>query len=293
MITGTSGFLGSQIAHLAKSKDYDVIGVDLKPFHYNNFTTDTIDVSSFEQVVTIASEYDPDLIIHCATIADVDFCERNRDVAERVNVKGTENVAKACNQIGTKMTYISTDQVFDGVLPPDERYDEEDEPRPVNFYGLSKLKGETEVKENLKDYVIARTANLYGYNLGESAEQGFAYDTIRTLKSGVKIEASSDFIQTPTSAQDYATVLLELFEHHSTGLFHVAGGQKVSRLEFAYTIADFFHLDRTLIVPVEKGGIRNLALDCTKVEKELDRKMLNLDEGLAVLHSTLSKLGRN
>ena len=292
MITGTSGFLGSQIAHLAKSRNYDIVGVDLKPFHYNYLRTDVIDVSNPEQVATIASKYEPDLIIHCAAIADVNFCERNRDVAERVNVKGTENVAKACSQLGTKMTYISTDQVFDGALPPNESYDEEDEPRPVNFYGLSKLKGEDAVKENLKGYIIARTANLYGYNLGESAEQGFAYDAIRRLKSGAKIEASSNFIQTPTSAQDYATVLLELFEYRSSGLFHVAGRQKASRLEFAYAIADFFHLDRTLIASVENDSPRNLALDCAKVEKALDRKMLNLDEGLAMLQSLLSKLGK-
>jgi len=291
LITGAAGFLGSQVASIARQRGYDVIATDLTRSQRKDLAWDRMDTTSPEQVRTVMTRSHPDAVIHCAALADVKYCEENKERARQVNVVGTRNLASMCRELGSKLIYVSTDQVFRGSITPDRKYSEVDAPDPVNYYGRSKLEGEITIREELENYVVARTANLYGYGLGVSQETGVALDIITKLKSGNKVEARSDFYQTPTSAHDYGNILIDMSEKPLTGVYHVAGGDLVSRLQYAYKIAEFFRLDKNLVVTVQSETTRNVGLDCGKIERALNRKMLSLDQGFEILRAVLKEDG--
>ncbi|MBI3355333.1 MAG: NAD(P)-dependent oxidoreductase, partial [Nitrospirae bacterium] len=121
LITGTTGQLGSELCRMLAHET--VIPKDLPKF---DLTRSGIE----EQVV----EACPDVIIHAGAYTDVDGAEREPALAMAVNVKGTEQVAKAAARVGARMIYLSTDYVFDGLQRTP--YREEDSPHPINQYGL-------------------------------------------------------------------------------------------------------------------------------------------------------------
>ncbi|MCK4482941.1 SDR family oxidoreductase, partial [Candidatus Bathyarchaeota archaeon] len=158
LITGASGLLGSEIVQLAR-KDYEVIpSHNTKLFHSDSLR---LDITDQKQVSSLFRQLKPDTVIHTAAETSVDRCEIQKELASKINVEGTGNVAVTCSKINAKIVYISTDYIFDG----EKRfYTEEDTPNPINHYGITKLKGERQVKKFCKNYVILRTSVLYGWH---------------------------------------------------------------------------------------------------------------------------------
>lgn len=155
LITGGSGLLGSKVVKLAE-KSFEVI-----PTHNTrSFFKDSVimDITNCERAFHVVAKIKPDVVMHPAAQTRVDQCEKDREGAWKVNAEGTKNVALACGKINAKLIYVSTDYVFDGEKG---LYVESDEPNPVNYYGLTKLKGEKFVRENCQEYAITRTSVLY------------------------------------------------------------------------------------------------------------------------------------
>ena len=148
VITGADGQLGRALQGVFQGAD--LLLLDL-PEH---------DVTERRIVETIA-EFQPDLIVHAAAMTDVDGCERDPDLAFKINEEGTRNVADACRLCDAALLYVSTDYVFDGTKG--EPYVELDEPNPVCVYGRSKLAGEHVVRDLLTRCYIVRTAWPYSH----------------------------------------------------------------------------------------------------------------------------------
>ncbi|MBU1704470.1 MAG: sugar nucleotide-binding protein, partial [Nanoarchaeota archaeon] len=109
LVTGAAGFLGKKI--IDRLKDYfEIIATSRKPEQHKRI----MDITDKNMVERIFSEIAPEIVIHCAAMADVDFCEDNHKIAQVINVEGTKNIAEASSRQGSKMIYISTDFVFDG-----------------------------------------------------------------------------------------------------------------------------------------------------------------------------------
>jgi len=158
LLTGASGLLGSKIVELAR-EDYESIPLhNTKPLHPNSLK---LDITDQNQVFSLFSKLEPDIVIHTASETNVDKCEAQREQAWRINVEGTHNIAFACSKVGAKLVYISTDYVFDGEKG---NYEEEDEPNPMDYYGVTKLEGENQVISHCKNYAILRTSVLYGWH---------------------------------------------------------------------------------------------------------------------------------
>ncbi len=149
LVTGCRGQLGIDLSELLK-EEYTVQGVDIQDF----------DIRQYNRVLTCLREIKPEVVVHTAAYTDVDGCETNRETADSINAGGTENVARACREVGAKLIYYSTDYVFDGAKS--SPYVESDPANPQTQYGRSKLDGEKKVASLLDDYVILRIAWLYG-----------------------------------------------------------------------------------------------------------------------------------
>jgi len=197
-ITGGTGKLGKEIVKLFPDS--------LHPNHQELDITDESAVNNFIKKNKF------DTIIHCAALTGIRSCEENKELAWDVNVRGTENLLKACSKSKPNFVYISTACVFYGDRGD---YVETDIPYPKNFYALTKLLGEFVVKySKLKDWLIIRTNFV--------ARERWPYPA-----------AFVDRYGTYLFADDLALAIKSIVSRNIRGILHVCGEEKMSMFELA------------------------------------------------------------
>lgn len=186
----------------------------------------------------------PDAVFLSAAISNVDLCENEPERTSVVNVDGTLRIAEAARDAGSRFVFFSSDYVFDGEDGP---YDEGATPAPVNSYGRQKLAVENALLQMGCSALIIRTTVVFG---PEPGRKNFLYRLVDTLRAGRVCRVPSDQIGTPTFVEDLAAVSVELAANGSSGVFHVAGPDLVSRYALALSISSAFGLDSSLVRPV-------------------------------------------
>ena len=150
LLIGADGMLGGELKERLE-KIYEV----------ESTTIQTLDICDKEAVLAKAKEVNPYFIVNCAAYTNVDGCEVNFDLANKVNGLALENIAEAAKAVDATLVHISTDYVFDGTLDVEKAYTEDMETGPVTAYGKTKLLGEQNAAKAEKYYIL-RTAWLYG-----------------------------------------------------------------------------------------------------------------------------------
>lgn len=213
---------------------------------------DNCDITQTGAVLRFFEEARPETVLHAAAYTDVDGCERDPELAMRVNGEGTRNVARAARALGARLIYISTDYVFDG--EKSAPYDECDAPNPRSAYGRSKLAGEQAVKE-MAGGAIVRTAWLYG-----QYGRHFVKAILEQARQGKPLRVVSDQLGSPTWSLDLARTLATLAVTPGAGIFHATGSGHCSWFEFARTIVEeAAEIGAISPVPVEPVSARELA----------------------------------
>lgn len=268
LVTGKTGQLGHDLYELLKDKE-EVIAVGREEF-------DITDINSTQKFI---KEYLPDVIVHCAAYTKVDDCEKNKDLAYKVNAIGTGNVASICRDIGAKMVYISTDYVFDGTK--NTPYLEFDTPNPLNVYGKSKLAGEEIVKEILDKHYIVRTSWLYGIN-----GNNFVKTMLRLSKERSIIKVVNDQHGIPTFTRDLAEGLYFLIKTDAYGTYHITNSGETTWYEFAKKIFEISKIN-VMVEPITTEEYNAPALrpkysvlDNYILKLRFNYEMRNWEEGL-------------
>ena len=289
LIIGANGFLGSNILSLTSikrslNKHFYFIAADLKnsnipaeiPFYH-------IDITNSKVTTKMILKISPTIIILTSAMTDVDECERNKKKSTQINFHGTKNVIKACRKIDCKLLFMSTDFVFDGTKEKGS-YNEEDMPNPLSHYGKTKYKAEQVIINSNIDYLICRTAVLYGWNKNKL---NFITWILKNLEKKNPISVDTTQINNPTFVKNLTQILLKLIENNANGIFHTAGDGSLSRYEMALQCAEVFNYDKNLITPVENFYQRatrpkNAGLDIFKLKRFLgpEFKIYSLDDGL-------------
>jgi dTDP-4-dehydrorhamnose reductase len=261
------------------SRDFEVVGLDrYVPEDQRGLAVDiTQKEHTLESILSVA----PNIVVHTAAETNVDRCETERDLARRVNVEGTSNVKDACVRAGAKLILVSTDYVFDG---DKGNYAETDEPKPISFYGLTKLEAERVAALTSPNFLIIRTSVLYGWH---PTKLNFATWILKGLRERQTLKVVNDHINSPTFADNLAEAIRKAIERNSQGILHIAGNERISRFEFARRLAERFGLDEALLIPVEMRDLnwvarrpRDSSLDVGKAEKELGIELFGVDRGL-------------
>jgi len=285
LITGASGLLGSKMIALAR-EHYKVLSTyNTKPLFPGSVK---MDITNESEVLHVFRKFRPKNVVHTAAETNVDKCETDKKHAWKINAAGTRNVAEASKEIGAKMVYVSTDYVFDGEK---RLYREEDEPNPINYYGVTKLEGEKYVADLCKDYIIARTSVLYGWHPWKS---NFVKWVIESLRKGKQISVVNDHFNSPTLADNLAEILLEIIRKDLKGIYHTAGSERINRFDFTLKIAEIFNLDSSLVKPIKMSELkvwvakrpRDSSLRVDKIQRELKTKPLSVEEGLWKMRET-------
>lgn len=241
-VTGVGGQLGHDVVNALVQRGYDAVGSDIQP-KYSGIADGSavctapyvsLDLTEADAVARVIADVHPDAVIHCAAWTAVDAAEEPENVEKvrAINAGGTENVAQAVAQIpNCKMTYISTDYVFDGQgttpwTPDCTSY------APLNVYGQTKLEGELAVTRILSRYFIVRIAWVFGLNgnnfIKTMLRAGKTHDTVRVVK---------DQIGTPTYTYDLARLLVDMQETEKFGIYHATNeGGYISWYEFTKEI---------------------------------------------------------
>lgn len=214
LITGARGMLGTELL-LRRPPEWTVTGVDLADG----------DLSDAAEALRLIAAHEPQIVVHCAAWTDVDGCTRDPGRAMLLNAGATRNVAAACRTVGARLIALSTDYVFAGGL--DRPYDEDDEPRPLNPYGASKLAGERAAAE-LTDHLIVRTQWLYG-----PAGKNFVATIVGAARTHDSLRVVADEVGSPTYVKDLADGLWRIAPTGATGIVHLTNSGTCSWHELA------------------------------------------------------------
>lgn len=241
LITGASGLLGSNLLFTALNQ-YEVFAIyNQHGLRSNQILSLQLDLTDKRSVTSVIHDLKPNWIVHCAALTNVDYCETHPDIAWSINVEATQHLASVTRAIGSRLVYISTDSVFDGQKG---RYSENDLPNPINAYAKSKLAGEYAVLELVDKPLIIRT-NIYGWNMQENLS--FAEWILNQLQHSNTIKGFQDVYFTPILVNELSNIILQMMEAELSGIYHVAGSQRISKYQFAYMLADIFELDCSLV----------------------------------------------
>jgi dTDP-4-dehydrorhamnose reductase len=284
LITGSNGFVAGSIIVQAPSH-WEMYGISRSdpPFHTNNYIHHKLDLNNKESVNELLTEIKPDVVIHTAAIANIDFCESNPELAEKANVEITRTMAEICVKIGARLIFCSTDSVFDGEKG---NYSEQDLPIPVNVYAQTKIAAEKIVLEASKKNIVARLALVIGMPVIGTGNS-FLYNTIAKLKEGHTCGFPVEEIRTPIDVITLGKALLELAGADFHGIIHFAGNTCITRFEMGKEIARIAGFPTELIVTTPGDNIPgrarrapNVCLDNTLSRNILKTPMLSISDGI-------------
>ena len=217
-IVGASGQIGSAINEVLDPLEMEVFNTD----------QEELDITDTDEVLNFGVINRPDVIINCAAVTDTDFCEKEPELAYRVNALGARNLSIVARKTGAKMVQISTDDVFDGLRhTPDTEFDDTN---PKTVYGRSKLAGEHYVKEFTQKHFIIRSNWVYGQG------NNFVNRVLEAADQNRPITVAAEQTGSPTSAQDLARIILYLIRTNEYGTYHATCKGMCSRLDFAKEI---------------------------------------------------------
>lgn len=288
LVGGANGLLGGNVTSVALDRNETVVTTYHSEDPGFDCPSHQIDITSSTAVNDLVSEIDPDAIINCAAMTDVDGCETDPEQAYAVNADGAEHVARAADSVDAALVHTSTDYVFNG--EETAPYSETAEPAPKQVYGESKLAGECRVRETHTDPLIARLSFVYGRSLPDGAISGFPSWVLERAHKGDEIPLFTDQRVSPSYAETTAKTLLDLLEADQEGMFNVASRSCVTPYEFGGLIVEESGFaDATLTessmndVDQDAERPQYTCLDTTAVEEALGRSQSTLEKDLADL----------
>jgi len=278
LITGISGLMGNNLAYYFKNK-YDILGIyHQHPIGIGAVATINADILDKLLMRKIIDDFQPAVVIHCASLTNVDFCETNRELTDLVNIEGTKIIVESLKDADTKLIYISSDSVYDGVKGD---FQESDSVNPQNYYGLSKYKGELAVIKN--KYALILRTNIFGWNI--LPKFSIAEWILNELINKRPIKGFCDAFFSSIYNFELARVMDMTIERNLSGVFNCGSSTSMSKYEFALHIADCFNLEKDLIQPISiddfafraKRG-KTLTMNVGKLEKALSCKLPAIDD---------------
>jgi dTDP-4-dehydrorhamnose reductase len=265
LVTGASGQLGGYLLREIEKRGWPVIawsgsrtgrlfGVDLQP----------VDLANPGQVQAAFSSAAPTTVIHAGAIAAMAECRRDPERARQINTQATALLAELARERETRFLFVSTDLVFDG-----EKgwYREQDRPSPLSVYAHTKAAAEPAVLA-IPRGVVVRVSLLFGPNLvGQSS---FFDEQVRALREARPLTLFNDEWRTPLGFATAARAILEIAQADVTGILHLGGPERMSRLEMGQRLAAYLGVNDSTMVSVPRSGVpspeprpRDTSLDCS------------------------------
>jgi dTDP-4-dehydrorhamnose reductase len=290
LVIGACGLIGRQVTGILAKKGLRWRGTFYRRPAKGFIKFDIVDPLDVEKVFLGDP---PRAVFHCANLAGgVDFCEMNPGRAAAFHLDGVREIGNWCRKVGAALICISTDYIFDGTKG---LYKEEDPPNPLNVYGKLKLQAERWMQDNLDNFLIVRTTNVYGWD-PDTVTPNYVMGLYRALKDSKPFNAPSFLWGQPTYVDDLAGALVELWARGARGIFHVVGPSFVNRFEWALKACEILGLDRSKVREAKEPPPSMIprplksGLDTHKFTASCKTALHDVSGGLAAMKSAMRGL---
>ena len=235
LVTGANGQLGNEMRIVSRGSQDHYIFTDV--VEVEGQETTILDITQLEAIRRVVKEQEIDVIVNCAAYTNVDKAESEPKLAELLNAKAPENLARAMKEVGGFLVHISTDYVFGGD-PYNTPCKEDQKGTPTGVYGLTKLHGEERIIATGVDYLIFRTAWLYS-EFGKN----FVKTMLNLTTTKPQLKVVFDQVGTPTYAYDLAKAIFDIVGSRKfggrTGIYHYSNEGVCSWFDFTKMIAEY------------------------------------------------------
>lgn len=277
VITGSNGLLGqSLLSLLSQEKErYQVFGFSRGENRSgrNDFNYISIDITDEQKLKKALLEIQPNFIINTAAMTQVDDCETHKVECDILNVEVIRWLSEVSGEVNAHVVHLSTDFIFDGKKG---YYKETDNPNPLSYYGLSKLKSEEVLINSNINYTILRTILVYG-KVYDMSRNNIVLWVKSMLENEKEITIVDDQFRMPTYVEDLALACKISMDKEAKGIYHISSNKLLSVFEIAQQIADVFGLDKSLIKPISTSTLNQTAprpaktgFDLSKTNEELN-----------------------
>jgi len=258
-ITGAGGLIGNYLVQTARQF--------APAWQVRGLTRAELDLADFDAVRRAFHEHRPQLIIHCAAMSRSPECQAKPESARWANVDVTEMLVHLAGEI--LFVFLSTDLVFDG---RNGNYDEASSINPLSVYAETKVAAETIVMSNSRHLVVRTSLNAGASRTGD---RGFNEQLRLAWQRAERVRLFTDEFRSPIPATVTARAVWELVNARQTGIFHVAGTERLSRFEIGGLLAARWPQLNPQIEPASAKDFPipprppDTTLNCTKAQKVL------------------------
>ena len=256
LITGANGFFGTRFINCYQN-EFDIKATDVEQ----------LDITDADRVNAMFAEFKPDYVIHAAAIAVTDFCNKHPEVAHKINVEGAINVARGCKDVGAKLIFISSEQVFNG-NPEAGPYSEEHTPVPDTIYGQNKLEAEKELKSILDQIWVLRFTWLFGLpERNTSINPNVLWNAQQALQNGTVMAERTNEFRGLTYVHELIDQFPKIFEI-PYGTYHVGAHNPLSRYDIAaHILTELGQAERLgeILQATNAPKTRDVRLDTSKL----------------------------
>jgi dTDP-4-dehydrorhamnose reductase len=300
IITGSNGLLGQKLVCLLKAeKQYEIHAFSRGEDQIKKkegYTYYNVDITEKEKVTNLISTIQPDYIINAAAMTNVDACEMHQKECDAINVEAVSTLVASCKENNIHLIHLSTDFIFDGLK--EGLYTEDDEPNPLSYYGLSKLKSEDIILKAKIRYTILRTILVYGM-VDRDDRSNIVLWVKNSIENKKSIKAITDQFRMPTFVDDLAEACLLAIKNNALGVYNVSSNTLLSIYEIALIVAETFNLDAKYISACKTSDLNlpakrpyKTGFDLNKSIKELNLPSYSFNERLQVYKNQLDSKTR-
>jgi dTDP-4-dehydrorhamnose reductase len=285
LVLGAGGLLGGNVVTNAAVRGWEVTGTYHTEKPSVRVPLHELDLRDTEGFEAVLDRTEPDAVINCGALTDVDGCEERPEEARSINGQAPGEVARACEVRSIAFAHVSTDYVFDGDAKTP--YEESDRTNPIQTYGQSKLAGERAVIGAHGSPLLVRLSFVYGVDRSAEELTGFPAWVRGRLRRGEETSLFTDQWITPSRAGQAAETILALLDDRITGTFHLASRSCVTPYEFGELIEERTNASADLLEEGSQSDVdrpaerpRHTCLDVRRVEEALGREQPTLGEDL-------------
>jgi dTDP-4-dehydrorhamnose reductase len=281
LVTGSGGLLGGRLTTLL-ARSHSLIGGFRESFPPGPIPRCPMDIQSYASMEAALAGAQPDVVVHAAALADADQCEREPDLAWRLNAGATEDLAQLCRERGIRLVLLSTDMVLSGDR---SRAAEDDPAEPLGVYGKSKLAAEEAALSGAPGSAVLRVALVHGHGFGprSTATEGVAWG----LRAGKHLRLFTDQYRTPVDPESVADAVARVVARGATGRFHIGGPERLSRYALGLRVRGLLAIRTGTLegIPQAAGGLSaprplDASMDSGRAQRELEWQPRPIDEGI-------------